>query len=72
MNNNLTGVLIALITISCSKKRVLIDELVDKRERSNVTYFYQGEHFNGVAFDIHNGTGDLKQVFSLKDGVRIY
>ena len=68
---------LSLIMIGCTEKRVLEDELKYVPGKENLNgpfyaygiYYYQGEPFTGVAFQMYNES-TLKQEGTYKDGKR--
>ena len=57
-----------LAVISCSPERVLKEELINKGTQESPLFYYKGELFTGVEFDVYTN-GQLKYEYTIKDGI---
>ena len=53
MKNILSILLVSIILMGCSEKRVLVDELTNKGSEDSPLMYYEDGLFTGVGFDIY-------------------
>ena len=57
MKNILSIVLVSIILMGCSEKRVLVDELTNKGSEDSPLMYYEGDLYDGVGFDVYPEVG---------------
>jgi antitoxin component YwqK of YwqJK toxin-antitoxin module len=68
MKKVLTVLTVCLVFTSCSQDRVLKEELINKGTQESPLFYYNGELFTGVEFDVYTN-GQLKYEYTIKDGI---
>ena len=67
MKNLLSILLVSIILMGCSEKRVLVDELTNKGSEDSPLMYYEDGLFTGVGFNVYTD-GQLRYEGNIKDG----
>ena len=67
MKKVLSILLVSVLLIGCSEKRVLEDLLINKGNDTESLMYYESELFNGISFNVYEN-GQLKNEKTYKDG----
>ena len=69
MKKVLSILLVSVLLIGCSEKRVLEDLLINKGNDTESLMYYKNELFNGISFTVYEN-GQLKSEYNYKDGLK--